>query len=407
MKADRRGSVGIIYFGVVLMTLLLRVSSALDVYSAVGTSDIDAYFTCVVQILIFGVMSLALFSLTVSRREGLGVRGTLKAFGFVGISRKNALRTAVLAVCMIVIGSAFSYMWQLALAMIGYTHVPSSTDYSSVGLLFKDLALTAMLPAIFEEVAHRGLLYAGYKETGWKFVLVSALTFSLMHQNIVQTGYTFADGAVMALAMYYTGSIYPGMFMHFANNFWAVFSGYAAQNGGIWDFINVAERFMTGTAAGIALSIVGVTACAALIIVLFIGMRKDAVKAGRIDPSPFYSPAELPDEEDFVYRREERGDKEYIPCDTQVEGDCEKADALRDLQNVESCGNEARILCDEKEEVRDYDKEAERLLENYAFEGKERPMREVPPLYKDIPFLVTVALGVAATLFSFVWGMIR
>lgn len=324
---SRRTSVGFIYFGVVLMTLLLRVSSALDVYSALGVADPDAFFTCVVQLLIFGTMSVSLYFLSVTRREGGNFLCLARDFGFKKLSARNMLRTVVLAVCMIVVASAFSYMWQYVLVLIGFTHVPSSTDYSSVAVLFKELALTALLPGIFEEVAHRGLLYVGYRETGWKFVLVSALMFSLMHQNIVQTGYTFLDGMIMALAMYYTGSIFPGMFMHMLNNAWAVFEGYVAQNGGVFDFINVADRFLSSTAAGVAVSIVGVVVCAGLMVLMFYAMRKEAVKTGQISKVPFYTPADS--------------------------GVC------------------------------------------------------VKPLRADLPFIATVVVGALATLFSFVWGMLR
>ncbi len=330
---SRRFKVGIIYFGVVLMTLLLRVSSALDVYSALGIEDSDAFFTCIVQLLIFGAMSVSLYLLTVTRSEGGGIKTFAREFGFKKLKGRTLLLTFVLTFCMIVIASAFSYVWQYALVLIGFTHVSSPTDYSSVAILFKELALTALLPGIFEEVAHRGLIYAGYKETGWKFVLVSALFFSLMHQNIVQTGYTFLDGAVIALAMYYTGSIFPGMIMHIVNNAWSVFEGYVAQNGGVFDFINVIDKFLSSSGAGVAVSIVAVLVCAGLAVLVLFFMRKDAVKSGVIKDVPFYSPSE----------------------DVPAEG----VGAL------------------------------------------------VKPLKEDIPFIVTVIVGVFATLFSFIWGMMR
>lgn len=331
---SRRVKVGVIYFAVVLMSLLLRVSSSLDVYSALGIEDADAFFTCVVQLLIFGALPLSLYFLTESRGRG-GFKSLARDFGVKKLSRRNLLLTFALTFCMIVVASAFSYMWQYALILIGFTHVPSSTDYSSVAILFKELALTALLPGIFEEIAHRGLIYAGYKEIGWKFVLVSALFFSLMHQNIVQTGYTFIDGLIIALAMYYTGSVFPGMIMHVVNNGWSVFEGYVAQNGGAFDFINKIDDFLFSTAAGVAVSIVSVIVCAGLIVLIFIAMRKSAVKNGIIPDVPFYSPSS-------------------------------------DLAD-----------------------------KNPALAAS------ITPLKKDIPFLSTVIVGVVATIFSFVWGMLR
>lgn len=318
----KRNGIGFIYFAVVIATLLLRIASSLDVYSALGVTDSDAFYSCIVQIMIFGVMTLSLYFLTVGRREG--VRSFISDFGIKKVSGRNCLRVLIIAVCMIVVSSAVSYVWQTLLAVIGYTRVPSSTDYSSIGVLFRELALVALLPAVFEEIAHRGLLYAGYRECGWKFVLISALYFSLMHQNIVQTGYTFFAGSVMALAMYYTGSIFPGMFMHFLNNAVSVIGGYISQNGGIFSFVNVIEKWIYGSMLGLGVGFIVVIICAAVMVFMFLRMRKTAVKAGSIEGAPF-----------------------------------------------------APVTA------------------------------EVKPLYKDIPFILTVVLGVGATLFSLIWGIMR
>ena len=59
----KRTSVGWIYFVVVLCTLLLRIASALDIYSTLNIKDSDAFFSCVVQIAIFAFISVFLYSL--------------------------------------------------------------------------------------------------------------------------------------------------------------------------------------------------------------------------------------------------------------------------------------------------------------------------------------------------------
>lgn len=317
----KRNAIGFIYFAVVIATLLLRISSSLDVYSALGISDSDAFYSCVVQILIFGVMTLSLYFLTVGRRGGL--LSFCEDFGVRGVSPSNCFRVLVIAVCMIVVSMAISFVWQIILRLMGFTHVSSPTDYSDIGVLIRELALVALLPALFEEISHRGLIYAGYRECGWKFVLISAVYFSLMHQNIVQTGYTFFAGVTMALAMYYTGSVFPGIFMHFLNNAVSVISGYTAQNGGIFSFISIAENWLMGTAAGMGVGFLLTVFCAAVMLLLFWRMRKDALKNGMISGAPF----------DAVQR--------------------------------------------------------------------------VKPLHEDIPFILIIIIGVFATLFSFVWGMMR
>lgn len=317
----KRSSVGFIYFAVIIATLLLRIASSLDVYFALGIEDSDSFYTCVVQILIFGVMPLSLYFLTVGRKQGF--RAALNDLGMRGLSAANCGRTVVIGICMVVITTAVSFVWQSVLSLIGYTHVSSSTDYDSVSVLVRELVRVALLPAVFEELAHRGLIYAGYRKSGWKFVFISALFFSLMHQNIVQTGYTFVCGAMMALAMYYTGSIFPGMFMHFLNNAVVTASGYIKQNGGFLYFFVEFENWLYGSAAGLAVGILLTFVCIAVAAIMFILMRREAVKKEIISGALFETP------EDTL------------------------------------------------------------------------------PLYKDIPFILTVVIGVGATLFSLIWGVMR
>lgn len=318
----KRASVGWIYFVVVLCTLLLRIASASDIYSALNIEDSDAFFTCVVQIAIFAFLSVFLYSLGAKSRNE-SAKDVLSDFGFKKMSAKNWILIVPMCVCAIAVSMGISYVWQFALRSIGFTHISSSTDYTGLDVLFKELFLVAVLPGVCEEVAHRGLIRAGYGECKWKYVLISATLFSLMHQNIVQTGYTFFFGATLALITYYTGSIWGGILIHFANNAYSVISSYASQNGGIFGFITTCENWFYSTNLGFAVAAAIVVACACLLVLFFFVMRKDAVKNGRISDVPFES------------------------------------------------------------------------------------VRDVLPLWKDVPFMLTVAVGIAATIFSFVWGMTR
>ncbi len=318
----RRTSVGWIYFVVVICTLLLRIASSLDIYSALNIQDSDAFFTCVVQIAIFAFLSVFLYALGAKSRNESAKQVALD-FGFKKISAKNWLLIILIGICAIVVSSGISFVWQMLLRMIGFTHISSSTDYSSVGVLLKELVLVAVFPGVCEEIAHRGLLRAGYKDCKWKFVLVSGVLFSLMHQNIVQTGYTFFFGATLALITYYTHSIWGGILIHFANNAYSVLSEYTSQNGGAFWFITKIENWFYSSMIGLAVAAAMVVLCACLLAIFFFVMRRDAVKRGRM----------------FI--------------------------------NEFECGGKTL------------------------------------PLVKDLPFMLTVAVGICATTFSFVWGMTR
>ena len=343
---SKRLKVSIIYFVVVILTLLMRVASALDIYSALGIGDADACWSCMIQIVIFGVVPFVMYVFWVAGKEdkfllyfpkmekkkdenkefdeeslvdveyshdeqsseseiieqcqcnsaeeikkgqkaAKACKALFQDFGFKKVSLKGAACTIVLAICMIIIGPAVSMLWQAVLSLIGYTHSSSDTVYDSIWVLIKELVLVAVLPGLFEEFSHRGLLYAGFKGAGWKFVVISALFFSLMHQNIVQTGYTFVDGLSMALVMYYTGSIWPSMLMHFLNNAWSVFIGYVSDNGGVFSFIIQAGDWLYSSLGGLMVCVLAVLLAAGLAVLMFWILRNEAVKKGRIDPKPF------------------------------------------------------------------------------------------------------------------------
>jgi sodium transport system permease protein len=84
------------------------------------------------------------------------------------------------------------------------------------------LALTviALLPAICEEAAFRGVVLAGLSRTGSRTVAVvgSALAFGLAHVHPVHVLIAGALGLVMGLATLRTGSILAGVVLHLVNN---------------------------------------------------------------------------------------------------------------------------------------------------------------------------------------------
>jgi len=321
---SKRTRVGILYFIVIISTLLLRISTYLGIADNL-LIDSSEYFTLIVQLVIFGFIPLVGYCLfIISTKENIIT--FREDFGIKKVSGKNWLRIFIIVILMMIVSYGLSYVWQMVLALMGFTRVQSSTDYSSIGILFKELLMVALLPGIFEEVAHRGLIYAGYKKCGWKFVLVSALLFSLMHQNIVQTGYTFFDGCIIALTMFYTGSIWPGIFMHIFNNALSVLNEYISQNGGVFNFINVIRSWLSTTTGGFIVSVFCIILASVLLFFMFSRLRRDAAKKGIVD-------------------------------------------------------------------------------DNRIFENK--TIGTIKPLHKDVFFILCILIGIAATTFSLVWGLMR
>lgn len=285
MKARYAG--GLSYLLVVVCLLLLRIS--LYTQLAAEVSDLDLYFTLVCQLLCFGVAPTC-FWLLLTRGNEFAAIGTLPAhFNIRKCSLRNWLLTLAMAVPAVVITYSVSTVWSQGLYIIGYNFPESDEVTLTVSALLADIALTAVLPAVFEEFTHRGLVFAGYRDAGESVVFVSALLFALMHQNVRQVGYTFVFGVVLAMVVLYSGSIFPAMFLHFFNNLVSVFMTYSDMNG-VFGFMETARVWLWTNSVGrgitAALFVLSVLVC----VFALNGMRRRKVRAGELSPR-FPSPA--------------------------------------------------------------------------------------------------------------------
>lgn len=77
----------------------------------------------------------------------------------------------------------------------------------------------AVMPAVFEELAFRGVILSNYKSVGLlKAALVSGLFFGLFHMDFYQMGYAVIAGIFFSSIVRYTNSIYASMLSHFLIN---------------------------------------------------------------------------------------------------------------------------------------------------------------------------------------------
>lgn len=104
----------------------------------------------------------------------------------------------------------------------------------SIWWLFANLILVALLPAIFEELVFRGIVFNGLKDYGNKVaVFASAALFMLMHGGIEQTVYPFFVGVVLGFLMLKTNNIIYPIITHFCNNAIVLIFNYIEMQKGI------------------------------------------------------------------------------------------------------------------------------------------------------------------------------
>jgi membrane protease YdiL (CAAX protease family) len=332
----------VIFFISTLFLVVMRI-----VFSFINLSDnISSWlFSFAVQVVGMGLIPILLYKFWVKDDFLTGFY----------IKTKIPFKIYLLA---IVVGFLFRYMtigvsilFQTILRLLGYTHINSGgTIYSGWEVLLLSIIVTAVLPAIFEEITDRGLtmrLFENVKEDRTKIIFMAVL-FALAHQNIVQTGYTFIGGLVLAYLAVKTKSILPGVIIHFMNNFFSVLSGYSSQKNGVISFYE--NRFFQFVNSNFLLALISFALCA-LVLILVLRYIADSMKKE--------SRKETPSQAENFYT--------YTPSGSNME-------PLNDLFGFSTPKNILKLRSKWYE---------------YAF------------LYG------AVALGVASTLFTFIWGLWR
>ena len=86
------------------------------------------------------------------------------------------------------------------------------------------LLSNAIVPALVEEYALRGVILQSLRKYGdWFAVFASALIFGIMHGNATQAPFAFILGAVLALLVIMSGSLWTSIAIHLINNTYSVF----------------------------------------------------------------------------------------------------------------------------------------------------------------------------------------
>ncbi len=100
-------------------------------------------------------------------------------------------------------------------------------EFNEPYMLILSLISTAIVPAFAEELLFRGMLISNIRPYGEKgAIVISALAFGLMHQNLIQTIYATAAGLALGYVYVKTKSLWTVIVIHFANNFVSIVQSY-------------------------------------------------------------------------------------------------------------------------------------------------------------------------------------
>ena len=109
-----------------------------------------------------------------------------------------------------------------------------STDLLANHRLWVSMLLAAVMPAVVEELAYRGVVLGVFRHSHrlWA-IITSGFLFGVMHMNFNQMAYAMVLGIMFGFLAEATGSIFSTMFAHFCFNGISVLLGYAAWHVGV------------------------------------------------------------------------------------------------------------------------------------------------------------------------------
>lgn len=120
----------------------------------------------------------------------------------------------------------------------------------------------AVVPALCEELAVRGVVMQPLRKYGDRFAIIaSSVVFALMHGNLIQAPFALIAGAVIGYAVCATGSIWTGILIHFVNNSFSVFVEFLLA-----DVADPARQNLIYYGIMIAAAVLGILCAAALVL---------------------------------------------------------------------------------------------------------------------------------------------
>lgn len=180
--------------------------------------DTDPYLaSAIIQLLV-----IALPSLIFCRLRGKGYMSGL---------RLREIRASHIALMIFALG--FMFFGSSGINYLLYTLFPSTAasvsdtaGYSGVSGGLYLVFSAALIPAVTEEFLFRGIILAEYEEVGVPAaVLMSALSFAMLHSNIAGFPAYLFCGIVLTMVTYATQSVFCAMTVHLAYNTLSVFFG--------------------------------------------------------------------------------------------------------------------------------------------------------------------------------------
>ena len=228
----------IAYSAAMFALLILQLVFYADVFATLSDFSQDVCYTLISQVFCMGLVPFCVLLILNKGR----VKEPLRVMRYKAPRDHRSCLLISLGMMLLIVPftMAFNALTNLLFQIVGYKRGYSvGTIYSSAGDFPLMLLMTAVLPAVFEEFSHRGVLLSGLQSGGSEMhaVILSAVAFGLMHMNPAQMIFATFGGLAFGVAVVKCDSVIPAMCAHFANNAVSVVLDYSTQKEtalGVW-----------------------------------------------------------------------------------------------------------------------------------------------------------------------------
>lgn len=218
-STEKRGKIKIITPALLVLAtyVLLLFSKIIDL--KLLNRENEYYTVVILQLLIF-LLPAAIWC--IYRGEGYTKRLRLR------LPRPNSFLLIISATLLMISGGLFlSFIFggldSLSKNFSLYDTFISKSNSTVQSNVYLILAY-ALLPAICEEVVYRGILCAEYEKGGVaRSIVFSSIFFALLHFNPINILTYLFSGAILALVLYATRSLFASMITHLLYNIFGLF----------------------------------------------------------------------------------------------------------------------------------------------------------------------------------------
>lgn len=174
------------------------------------------FFASLEPMVLNTVGQLVIFSLTLILGIFMFKEAPVKVFGVNPVALGDILIGALLAFLITPIANLLSLISTVIFPNNVSEVLTVAYDYP----LFLSIVSICIIPAVFEELIFRGIVFGGFKNLSLTHACVlGGLIFAIAHFDPQQALYTFFVGTLFCYIVYRTKSVLPTMITHFCLNF--------------------------------------------------------------------------------------------------------------------------------------------------------------------------------------------